>query len=143
MVIFDNHLPGLNGLDDLGDIYEKQIIAGVAIAADRDVKLLQMALDKHVLAYLVKPVEAHQPGPALVMAWARFQQLQTLSSENEALKKTLENRKMIERAKGVLMNRNRWTEKEAFRRLQKGAMNNRLSMAELSQKVLNGDELEL
>ncbi|HEY1860907.1 MAG TPA: ANTAR domain-containing protein, partial [Gemmataceae bacterium] len=59
------------------------------------------------------------------------------------LRQTLQNRKTIERAKGVLMKRHRWSEAEAFRRLQRGAMNNRITMIELAQNVLNGIEVAL
>jgi response regulator NasT len=138
VVIFDIHLPGLNGLDALRQIYQERIVAAVAITADRDQELVHRALEEHVLAYLVKPVEAHQLGPALLIARARFEELRSLSEENASLRQTLQNRKMIERAKGVLMKRHRWTEAEAFRRLQRGAMNRRMAMIDLAQEVLNG-----
>jgi len=138
VVIFDIHLPGLNGLDALRQIYQERIVAAVAITADRDQELVHRALEEHVLAYLVKPVEAHQLGPALLIARARFEELRGLSEENASLRQTLQNRKVIERAKGVLMKRHRWTEAEAFRRLQRGAMNRRTPMVDLAQEVLNG-----
>jgi response regulator NasT len=143
VVIFDIHLPYLNGLDALRQIYQQKVIAAVAITADRDQELVQRALEEHVLAYLVKPFEAYQLGPALQVARARFEELNALSTENQSLKTTLANRKLIERAKGVLMKRHRWTEQEAFRRLQRAAMNQRTTMADLAQKVLNGVEVEL
>ncbi len=77
------------------------------------------------------------------MAWARFEELRQLADENASLRQTLQNRKTIERAKGVLMKRHRWSEAEAFRRLQRGAMNRRTTMVELAQAVLNGVEVEL
>jgi len=143
VVIFDIHLPRLNGLDALRQIYQERIVAAVAITADRDQHLVRRALEEHVLAYLVKPVEAHQLGPALLVAWARFEELRQLADENASLKQNLQNRKTIERAKGVLMKRHRWSEAEAFRRLQRGAMNRRTTMVELAQSVLNGVEIEL
>jgi response regulator NasT len=143
IVVFDIHLPYLNGLDALRQIYQQRVVAAVAITADRDQELVQRALEEHVLAYLVKPFEAYQLGPALQVARARFEELKTLSSENQSLKQNLANRKLIERAKGVLMKRHRWTEQEAFRRLQRAAMNQRTTMAELAQKVLNGVDVEL
>jgi response regulator NasT len=143
VVVFDIHLPRLNGLDALRQIYQEKIIAAVAITADRDQELVRRALEEHVLAYLVKPVEAHQLGPALLIARAQFAELRELTEQNASLRQTLQNRKIIERAKGVLMKRNRWTEAEAFRRLQRGAMNRRTSMIELAQDVLNGVEVNL
>jgi two-component system, response regulator PdtaR len=143
LVIFDIHLPYLNGLDALRQIYQERVVAAVAITADRDQELVRRALEEHVLAYLVKPVEAHQLGPAILIARAQFQELRDLSEENANLRQTLQNRKTIERAKGVLMKRHRWTEAEAFRRLQRGAMNRRTTMIELAQEVLNGVPVEL
>jgi response regulator NasT len=143
VVVFDIHLPRLNGLDALRQIYQEKVVAAVAITADRDQELVRRALEEHVLAYLVKPIEAHQLGPALLIARAQFAELRELSQENATLRQTLQNRKIIERAKGVLMKRNRWTEAEAFRRLQRGAMNRRTSMIELAQDVLNGIEVSL
>jgi two-component system, response regulator PdtaR len=143
VVVFDIHLPRLDGLDALRQIYQERVVAAVAITADRDQELVRRALSEHVLAYLLKPIDAHHLGPALQVAWARFEELHSLSVENASLKQTLLNRKLIERAKGVLMKRHRWTEAEAFRRLQRAAMNHRTTMAALAQDVLNGVEVEL
>jgi response regulator NasT len=143
VVVFDIHLPRMNGLDALRQIYQEKIVAAVAITADRDQHLVQRALEEHVLAFLVKPIESHQLGAALLVAWARFDELRGLTEENASLRQTLQNRKTIERAKGVLMKRHRWSEAEAFRRLQRAAMNKRTTMVELAQSVLNGVEVEL
>jgi response regulator NasT len=143
VVLFDIHLPGQDGLEALREIYEKRVMAAVAITADRDQELIRRALGEHVLAYLVKPVEAAQLGPALQVAWARFQELYNLTTENTTLKQNLQNRKVIERAKGVLMKRHRWSEPEAFRRLQRGAMNRRVAMVDLAQAVLDGQNVDL
>jgi response regulator NasT len=143
VVVFDIHLPRLNGLDALRQIYQERVTAAVAITADRDQDLVRRALEEHVLAYLVKPVEAHQLGAALLIAWDRFKELRQLADENANLRQTLQNRKIIERAKGVLMKRHRWSEAEAFRRLQRGAMNSRVTMIQLAQDVLNGVDVAL
>src|SRR6266851_3906327 len=143
VVVFDIHLPRLNGLDALRQIYQERVTAAVAITADRDQDLVRRALEEHVLAFLVKPVEAHQLGAAVLVAWARFEELKQLTDENATLRNSLQNRKIIERAKGVLMKRHRWSEAEAFRRLQRGAMNSRVTMIQLAQDVLNGLEVAL
>jgi response regulator NasT len=143
VVVFDIHLPYLDGLKALGQIYQERIVAAVAITADRDQDLVRRAVEEHVLAYLVKPVEAYQLGPALQVAWARFEELRKLESENASLQQNLQNRKVIERAKGVLMKRHRWSEADAFRRLQRGAMNRRMTMVDLAQAVLNGKNIDL
>jgi response regulator NasT len=143
VVVFDIHLPRLNGLDALQQIYQERVVAAVAITADRDQELVRRAMEEHVMAYLVKPVEAHHLGPALRIASAAFEDLRALTEENASLRQTLQNRKIIERAKGVLMKRHRWTEAEAFRRLQRAAMNRRTTMVDLAQNVLNGVQVDL
>jgi response regulator NasT len=143
VVVFDIHLPHLDGLAALRQIYETRVVAAVAITADRDQALVKRAMDEHVLAYLLKPVEAHQLGPAVQVAWARFGELNTLMEENASLRQSLQSRKTIERAKGVLMKRHRWSEADAFRRLQRGAMNRRIPMVDLAQAILNGQEIDL
>jgi response regulator NasT len=143
VVVFDIHLPHMNGLDALRQIYQTRIVAAVAITADRDKSLVKRALEEHVLAYLVKPVEADHLGPALQVAWARFEEMRGLTAENATLRQTLQNRKLLERAKGVLMKRYRWSEADAFRRLQRTAMNRRIPMVDLAQAILNGEEVDL
>ncbi len=143
VVVFDIHLPHQDGFEGLRQIYKERIVAAVAITADRDQDLVRRALEEHVLAYLVKPIDAQQLGPALQVAWARFQELHNLSSENATLRQNLHNRKIIERAKGVLMKRHRWSEAEAFRRIQRAAMNRRMPMIDLAQAILDGQNVEL
>lgn len=143
IVVFDIHLPKIDGLEALRQIYQERVVAAVAITADRDQALVQRALEEHVLAFLLKPVEEHHLGPALLVAHARSLEMQQLSDENNSLKQNLASRKLIERAKGALMKRHRWTEQEAFRRLQRAAMNRRTNMAQLAQEVLNGVEMDL
>jgi response regulator NasT len=143
ILVFDIHMPAMDGLEALRRIYEQEIIAAVAITADRDLDLVRRAMEEHVLAYLVKPVEEHQIGPALQVAWARFQELRSLSTENTSLRQTLENRKVVERAKGVLMKRQRLTESDAYRRIQRAAMNRRQTMLSIAQGILSGEISQL
>jgi response regulator NasT len=143
IVLFDIHMPAQDGLAALRQIYEQEIVAAVAITADLDLGLVRRAMEEHVLAYLVKPVEAHQLAPALQVAWARFQEFRNLATENTSLRQTLENRKLIERAKGVLMKRHRLSEADAYRRIQRTAMNRRTTMAALAQAILSGKPVEL
>jgi response regulator NasT len=143
IVVFDIHLPHVNGLDALHQIYEQHIVAAVAITADRNQELIRRALEEHILAFLVKPVEPEQLGAMVLVAWTRFQELAALTHANTTLQQTLQNRKIIERAKGILMKRHRWSEPEAFRRLQRGAMNRRTTMIHLAQEILDGNELNL
>jgi response regulator NasT len=143
VVLFDIDLPQLDGLEALRRIGEQKEVAAVAMTADRNELLLRRATQQRVLGYLLKPFDHEQLGPILRVAQARFEELRDLAGECQRMKQLLQQRKLIERAKGVLMQRHRWTEPEAFRRLQRAAMNSRTSMAELSQQILDGDEVSL
>ena len=143
VVVFDVGLPGCNGLDALQQIYKEHPVAGLALTSERDHELVRKALENLYLVYLTKPVEAYQLMPAVEVAWARFDCFRHLMTENATLRQTLQNRKTIERAKGVLMQRNRWSEEDAFRRLQRGAMNRRTTMVGLAEAVLNGKQVDI
>jgi response regulator NasT len=143
VVVADLHLPRSNGLESLRQIYQERPVAAVLLTPERDQDLVRPLLEECYLSYLVKPVEIHQLEPAIWVAWARFSLFRQLSSENAVLRQTLESRKLIERAKGVLMRRYRWSEADAYRRLQRCAMNRRTTMANLAQSVLNGCEIEV
>jgi two-component system, response regulator PdtaR len=143
LVLFDIHLPHIDGLEALRQIYQTRVVAAVAITGDREQDLVNRAMEEHVLAFLLKPLEVHQLGPAIQVAWARFEELRMLASENASLRQGLQSRKIIERAKGALMKRYRWSEADAFRKLQRGAMNRRMPMVDLAQSILNGQEIDL
>jgi AmiR/NasT family two-component response regulator len=143
VILFDVHLPGMSGLDAWKRIAEQKEAAGVCITADRDAELFRRAGQDRVLGFLIKPFDDSQLGPTLEVAYARFAEICALSADNARLQKTLEARKLIERAKGVLMKRHRWGEAEAFRRLQRAAMNQRTTMAELARQVIDGIAVEL
>jgi response regulator NasT len=143
VIVFDLHLPGCSGLDALRQISQERGVAAVALAAGGDQALIRRVLDHYDMTYLVKPFEPHQLEPAVLAAWAKFNRVRQLSDENATLRQTLQNRKLIERAKGVLMRRHRWSEGEAYRRLQRGAMNRRTTIAQLAQSVLDGGEIDL
>lgn len=99
------------------------------------------AADSGVLGFLVKPVRADELGPALDVALARFRELAALREEGERLRRQLEARKVIDRAKGILMLRLGLSEAEAFRRIQKTAMDTRRTMADVARTLLANTEL--
>src|SRR5262249_17464732 len=108
-----------NGLEALRQVYQERPVAAVAVVEDRDQDAVRRVMGEYHLAYLLKPVEPHQLEPAVLAAWARWSVCRQLQDENNNLKQTLQNRKVIERAKGVLMKRFRCSEDVAFRRLQR------------------------
>jgi two-component system, response regulator PdtaR len=143
VVVFDVRLRDGNGLEVLRQIYQERPVAAVAMVEDRDQEAVRRVMGEYHMAYLLKPVEPHQLEPAMLAAWARWNVCRQLQDENNNLKQTLQNRKVIERAKGVLMKRFRCSEDVAFRRLQRGAMNRRTTMVCLAQAVLNGVEVDI
>jgi response regulator NasT len=94
------------------------------------------AAEAGVVGFLVKPLRAEELGPTLDLAVSRFREREALRQENESLRRTLEARKLIERAKGVLMQRLGLSEPEAFRKIQKTAMDTRRPMTEVAQALL-------
>jgi response regulator NasT len=142
LVIFDVQLPQLNGLDALRQIRQQQFTAAVALTADCNRVLLRRVLAEGVLALFLKPVEEYQLDPALRVALAQFEELRRLTAENKSLYQTLQNRIAIERAKGILMREHRWSESEALRRLQRLALAQHLTLAEVAQTIINGADIE-
>jgi response regulator NasT len=91
------------------------------------------------LGFLVKPLRSAELGPALDVAVTRFSELEAIRKENEALRQKLESRKLVDRAKGLLMTRLGLSEPEAFRRIQKTAMDTRKTMADVARGLLLAD----
>lgn len=143
VVVFDVHLPQLNGFDACRQIQEQKPAALVLLTGDTDAHVVRRACQERVHAFLLKPFAPEQVGPSVEIARARFEDIRKLSDDNDKLSKSLENRKLIERAKGVLMRRHRWTEADAFRRLQRAAMNRRTTMGDLARHILDGKDLDL
>jgi response regulator NasT len=141
LVLCDIDLPHQDGLAALRAICQKRRVAGVAITADRSLDLIRRALEEPIVAYLVKPLEPHHLGPAVLMAWDQFRQLQALTTENAALRQTLQNRRIVDRAKRLLKKRHHWSEAEAFRRLQESALDRGTTIANLAQSILAGQDL--
>ena len=111
----------------------------VLLTSHADSDVAARAVHAGVLGFLVKPLRPAELAPALDVAVARFRDLEAARMENEALRRKLESRKLVDRAKGLLMTRLRMSEPEAFRRIQKTAMDTRRTMAEVAQALLLTD----
>src|SRR5262249_55233778 len=114
LIVFDIHLPGLDGLSALHEISKETAIPAVAITGNQDMQVIKRLVEDNLLAYLVKPVDAQQLMAAIQVAWARFNEFCALKTENKSLQQNLHDRKIIEKAKGVLMAKNHWSESQAF-----------------------------
>ncbi|MGI8679742.1 MAG: ANTAR domain-containing response regulator [Jatrophihabitans sp.] len=139
LVICDVKMPKMDGIAAAAQITEARIAPVVMLTAFSQRDLIERARDAGAMAYLVKPFQKRDLLPAIEMATSRFAEIRALESEVTGLKDRLEARKLIERAKGALMTAHRLSEPEAFRWIQRAAMDNRRSMRTVAELVLAGD----
>jgi AmiR/NasT family two-component response regulator len=140
LVISDIKMPELDGIDAADEIYRFEAIPVILISAFHDDELIRRASRQHILAYLVKPVKDTDLAPAITVAMERFREFQTLQSEAANLKQALQDRKTIERAKGILMKRTGLAEPEAFRRLQHLASRKSRKLVEIAQMIVIAEQ---
>jgi response regulator NasT len=140
LVITDLKMPDMDGIDAAEEIFRHAPIPIIAVSAYHDSELIERAARDHILAYLLKPIRQGDLDPAIGIAMRRFEQFQALSKEAADARQALEDRKVIERAKGLLMRRGRLDEEEAFRRLQRLAMEKNQKMVEIARMILTVGE---
>ena len=138
LAILDIKMPVMDGLSAAEAIGEKRICPVVMLTAFSQKELVERARDAGVMAYVVKPFTAGDVTPAIEVARSRWAELKALESEVADLGERLETRKAVERAKGVLMTKLKISEAEAFRWIQKTAMDRRMGMREVSDAVVAG-----
>ena len=117
LVITDIKMPDMDGIDAATQIYRERPIPVILVSAYHDPEFIRRAEADHILAYLVKPIKQADLEPAIALAMRRFEQFQALRKEAADLRQALEDRKVIERAKGILMKKAGLDEHDAFRRL--------------------------
>jgi len=131
------------GLDGLGAAREVMlrrpcpVIITTAFAEDR---YLEEAMQSHVFGYLVKPITSRQLAGAMAVAEGRFGQFQTLQDENVSLREALETRKVVERAKGILMHRRAMSETAAYELMRTQSQQQSRPMREIAQKIIDARE---
>ena len=140
LVIMDVKMPVLDGISAAEQIGKERICPVVMLTAFSQTELVERARDAGVMAYIVKPFTATDVVPAIDIAMSRWGELKTLESEVADLGERLETRKAVDRAKGVLMAKLKITESEAFRWIQKTAMDRRMGMKEVADAVVAGME---
>ena len=138
LVILDIKMPGLDGLAAAREIAGEGRAAVLILTAFSQRDLIEQARDAGALAYLVKPFQKTELIPAIEVALARFQEMQALQRENAGLQERLEARKLVDRAKGKLMDEHGMKEVEAFTFIRTQAMNARVTLGEVAQRVLDG-----
>jgi len=134
-------LADLDGIQAARDILESVRLPVVLITSHYDEITVERATKAGVMALLLKPVRVEAVSPAIELAISRFKDFAALQQENESLKETLESRKIIERAKGILMEQRRLSEEQAYSLIKKTSMNMRKPMAEVAQAILVAAEV--
>jgi response regulator NasT len=140
LVITDIKMPEMDGIDAADTIYKHQPIPVILVSGYHDLELIQRAEADHILAYLIKPIKQADLEPAIGIAMRRFQQFQAVRKEAEDLRQALEDRKLIERAKGALMKRAGLEEPHAFRRLQKLASEKNQKLVDIARSIITAEE---
>jgi len=138
LVILDVKMPKKDGIDAAGEIVAEQIAPVVILTAFSQRELIERARDAGAMAYLVKPFSKADLLPAIELAVARYAETAALRAEVADISQRLEARKIIDRAKGLLMTHQKMTEPEAFRWIQRTAMDRRTSMQAVAGAVLEG-----
>ena len=138
VALLDIKMPGLDGISAARRISEEHLSAVVLVTAFSQRELIEEASDAGALGYIVKPFERHDLAPAIEVAIARFRAEKALAEQVSQAEERLEVRKVIDRAKGLLMDRDGLTEQAAFDFLQKTAMSTRRSMRAVADDVLAG-----
>jgi response regulator NasT len=129
-------LPDVDGIETSTDIMRAHPLPIILITSHYDRATIERAKRAGVMGYLIKPLRAEELSPAVELAISRFQDFVGLRAENSNLKVTLEARKLIERAKGLLMQQRQLSEDQAYTLLKKTSMNTRKPMAEVAQAIL-------
>jgi two-component system, response regulator PdtaR len=142
LVILDIKMPGIDGIDAAEQISSTGIAPVVLLTAYSEQSLVGRAKQAGVTGYLVKPFRESELMPAVELALARFRNLQELQSEVGDLKEALESRKLVERAKGILMEVHGLSESEAFNRIRRTSMDTRKSMREVAEAILLTHQVE-
>jgi len=129
-------LPGGDGVDAAREVMARAPCPIVLLTSRTEATVIERARGAGVMGFLVKPLRPEELRPAIDLAVARFHEFETIRRENEDLKNALESRKLIERAKGLLMERESLTENQAFGRIRRASMDSRRSMVEVAEAIL-------
>jgi response regulator NasT len=138
LAILDIKMPGKDGLEAAREIAGPRKAAVLILTAFSQRDLIEQARDAGALAYLVKPFQKSELLPAVEVALGRFKEMQALDDEVESLQEQLETRRLVDRAKGVLMDKHGLSESDSFGFIQKTAMNERRPMRSVADEVISG-----
>jgi response regulator NasT len=138
VAIFDIKMPGMSGLEAAKIVSDERLCPVVMLTAFSQREIIEQARDAGALAYLVKPFQKSELVPAIELAIGRFAEMQALSKEVAALGAQLEIRKLIDRAKGVLIDKFKMSEADSFSFIQNMAMSERKKMGDIAELIIGG-----
>lgn len=141
LVIMDVKMPEMDGIDAAKNISAKRTIPIILITGLSSDEMATKAIESGVFAYLVKPVTKKQLEPAIKLAMARYDEFKSLKVEVDDLKEAIETRKLVERAKGILMKRCNITEEDAFKLLQTHSQKENKKMREIAETIVSASKL--
>lgn len=136
LVILDVKMPVMDGIQAAEEIAKERLAAILMLTAFSQRDLVEQARRAGAMAYLVKPFQKHDLLPAVEIAAGRFRDLSGLEREVDDLQGRLEARKLVERAKGLLQEREGMSEGDAFRFVQRQAMERRLTMRQVAEQII-------
>ena len=139
IAVLDIKMPGMDGLEAARQITKDRICGVLVLTAFSQREIIEEARDAGALAYLVKPFQKSDLIPAIEVAIGRFREMQALNGEVEVLGEQLETRKVLDRAKGVLIDSFGMSESDAYGFIQRGAMNHRTTMRAVAEMVVSGE----
>jgi len=142
LVVMDIMMPAMDGIEAAKLLTAERIAPVLLLTAYSQADLVDRAKEAGVVGYLVKPFLESNLAPAIEVTLARFEEFQALRKEVDDLKDNLETRKIVDRAKGILMTTQGLTEQDAFRRIQKMSMNIRRPMKEIAEAIVLASEVK-
>jgi response regulator NasT len=143
LIVMDIKMPIMDGLEAVRQINADRTIPVIMLTAYSQPELVQQATELGVYGYLVKPIKEADILPAIEVALARAGELQALQQEVGSLKETIETRKQVEKAKGILMENYGLSEAAAFRKIQKLSMDKRKPLKEIAEAIILAREVDL
>jgi response regulator NasT len=143
LVILDVMMPKMNGLQAAAAINSERLAPVLMLTAYSEAPMIEEATRAGVLAYLVKPFRKQELQPAIEISLARYRELAALEGEIDQLQEQMETRKVVGRAKAILMDRHGLVEREAFRRLQAQSLSLNKSLKEIADAIILTDEMNV
>lgn len=140
LIITDIEMPELDGLEAVREICRERLIPVVLVTAHNEPEMIERAAKAPVLAYLIKPIRKEDLPPAIALAMQRSREFQALQQQADDLRQALHDRKLIERAKGILMKRAGLDEPAAFRRLQQLSNDKNQKLVQIAETLITAEE---